>query len=220
MSIQQPSQIGVGKDEIPGTYFRNNQKMGGGLFTFIRHQENKNIPVAFAGIKTTRGLNIQNELSETLLKPLPSEQIPAKPYPNISHLVGNVAEWTSTPAYGHLFNNKTTILNTNGQLIENAYQQVNVFDFTGYLVDAESLKQHYAIKGGSWAQDFYYLDPMSVFSCKATIEATMLASGRYCTFTPKTKKPRINSCRSGHFKGLVFCCLGTSHGQPKTKSSY
>ena len=163
MSIQQPSQIGVGKDEIPGTYFRNNQKMGGGLFTFIRHQENKNIPVAFAGTKTTRGLNIQNELSETLLKPLPSEQIPAKPYPNVSHLVGNVAEWTSTPAYGHLFNNKTTILNTNGQLIENAYQQVNVFDFKGYLVDAESLKQHYAIKGGSWAQDFYYLDPMSVF---------------------------------------------------------
>jgi formylglycine-generating enzyme required for sulfatase activity len=163
MSIQQPTQIGVGKDEIPGTYFRNNQKMGGGLFTFIRHQENKNIPVAFAGTKTTRGLNIQNELSETLLKPLPSEQIPAKPYPNVSHLVGNVAEWTSTPAYGHLFNNKTTILNTNGQLIENAYQQVNVFDFKGYLVDAESLKQHYAIKGGSWAQDFYYLDPMSVF---------------------------------------------------------
>lgn len=162
-SIQQPSQFGVYKQKNSGTYFRNNQKMGGGLFTFIRHQESKNIAVAFAGTKTTRGLNIQNEQSETLLRPLPAAQIPAKPYPNVSHLVGNVAEWTSTPAYGHLFNNKTTILNTNGQLIENAYQQVNVFDFKGYLVDAESLKQHYAIKGGAWAQDFYYLDPMSVF---------------------------------------------------------
>jgi formylglycine-generating enzyme required for sulfatase activity len=108
-------------------------------------------------------LNIQNVLSEALLKPIPVEQPPAKPYPNVSHIVGNVAEWTSTPAYGHLYNNKTTILNTNGQLIENAYQQVNVFDFKGYLVDAELLKHHYAIKGGSWAQDFYYLDPMAVF---------------------------------------------------------
>ena len=163
MSIQQPSQIGVGKDEIAGSYFRNNQKMGGGLFTFIQHQESKNIPVAYAGTKTARGLNIQNELSETLLKPLPARQIPAKPYPSVSHLVGNVAEWTSTPAYGHLFNNKTTILNTNGQLIENAYQQMTVFDFSGYLVDAETLKQHYAVKGGAWSQDFYYLDPMAVF---------------------------------------------------------
>lgn len=163
MSIQQPSQIGVGKDEITGSYFRNNQKMGGGLFTFIQHQESKNIPVAYAGTKTARGLNIQNELSETLLKPLPARQIPAKPYPSVSHLVGNVAEWTSTPAYGHLFNNKTTILNTNGQLIENAYQQMTVFDFSGYLVDAETLKQHYAVKGGAWSQDFYYLDPMAVF---------------------------------------------------------
>jgi len=188
MSIQQPSQIGVGKDEIPGTYFRNNQKMGGGLFTFIRHQENKNIPVAFAGIKTTRGLNIQNELSETLLKPLPSEQIPAKPYPNISHLVGNVAEWTSTPAYGHLFNNKTTILNTNGQLIENAYQQVNVFDFKGYLVDAESLKQHYAIKGGSWAQDFYYLDPMSVFFMQSNHRSNNVGFRPVLHFYPKDEK--------------------------------
>jgi len=108
-------------------------------------------------------LNIQIELSETLLKPLPARQIPAKPYPSVSHLVGNVAEWTSTPAYGHLFNNKTTILNTNGQLIENAYQQMTVFDFSGYLVDAETLKQHYAVKGGAWSQDFYYLDPMAVF---------------------------------------------------------
>ena len=137
--------------------------MGGGLFTFIQHQESKNIPVAYAGTKTARGLNIQNELSETLLKPLPARQIPAKPYPSVSHLVGNVAEWTSTSAYGHLFNNKTTILNTNGQLIENAYQQMTVFDFSGYLVDAETLKQHYAVKGGAWSQDFYYLDPMAVF---------------------------------------------------------
>jgi len=163
MSIQLPTAMGVSKGQIDGSYYRSNQKMGGGLFTFIRHQENHQIPVAFAGTKTTRGLNIQNEFSEALLKPLPVKLTPAKPYPNASHVVGNVAEWTSTPAYGHLYNNKTTILNTNGQLIENAYQQVNVFDFKGYLVDAELLKHHYAVKGGSWAQDFYYLDPMAVF---------------------------------------------------------
>ena len=163
MCIQHPTVLGVQNNKVDGRYFRNNQKMGGALMTFVRHQEKNNLSVAFAGTKTTRGFNIQNEQSESLLKPLPAMQPPAKPYPNVSHLVGNVAEWTSTPAYGHLYNNKTTILNTNGQLIENAYQQVNVFDFKGYLVDAEALKHHYAIKGGSWAQDFYYLDPMSVF---------------------------------------------------------
>ncbi|MEK0440952.1 MAG: gliding motility lipoprotein GldJ [Bacteroidota bacterium] len=163
MSIQQPTVMGVSKGQIDGSYYRSNRKMGGGLFTFIRHQENHQLPVAFAGTKTTRGLNIQNEFSEALLKPLPVKLTPTKPYPNVSHVVGNVAEWTSTPAYGHLYNNKTTILNTNGQLIENAYQQVNVFDFKGYLVDAELLKLHFAVKGGSWAQDFYYLDPMAVF---------------------------------------------------------
>ena len=163
MSIQVPSRTGVAEGKIRGNYFWKNQRMAGALFTYLQHQELKNNPVSFHGTNTARGLNIQNQLSEALLMPLPSQMPPAMPYPAVSHLVGNVAEWTATPAYGHLYNNKTTILNTNGQLIENAYQQVNVFDFKGYLVDAALLQQHFAIKGGSWAQDFHYLDPMAVF---------------------------------------------------------
>jgi formylglycine-generating enzyme required for sulfatase activity len=162
MSIQVPSRKGVSEGKIRGNYFWKNQRMGGALFTFLQHQELNNAPVSFRGTNTTRGLNIQNELSEALLMPLPSQMPPAKPYPAVSHLLGNVAEWTATPAYGHLFNNRTTILNTNGQLIENAYQQVNVFDFKGYLVEEPALQQHYAIKGGSWSQDFHYLDPMAI----------------------------------------------------------
>jgi formylglycine-generating enzyme required for sulfatase activity len=39
---------------------------------------------------------------------------------------------------------------------------VNVFDLTGYLVDEVALQSHYVIKGGSWAQEFHYLDPSAV----------------------------------------------------------
>ncbi|MBM3438589.1 MAG: hypothetical protein FJX91_05595 [Bacteroidetes bacterium] len=186
MTIQQPTRDGVVNKKIAGNYFRNNQKMGGGLFAFLQHQETQGVFVAYAGMRTSRGLNIQNEMSESLLKPLPVEQNPAKPYPNLSHLVGNVAEWTSTPAYGHLYNNKTTILNTNGQLIENAYQQVNVFDFTGYLVDAESLKHHYAIKGGAWAKDFYYLDPMAIFFMQSNHRNNHVGFRTVLHFYPKS----------------------------------
>jgi formylglycine-generating enzyme required for sulfatase activity len=31
-----------------------------------------------------------------------------------------------------------------------------------YLRDERSLKMHFAIKGGSWAEDIFYLDPTSV----------------------------------------------------------
>jgi formylglycine-generating enzyme required for sulfatase activity len=71
-------------------------------------------------------------------------------------MYGNVSEWTSTSAYGHLYNSNTTILNTNGQLIPNPYQQPNVFDLRGYLVDETALQSHFAIKGGSWTQEFHY----------------------------------------------------------------
>lgn len=161
--IQEPSRKLVATNKIKGDYFRLNQMRSGALLTFLHHQEIKGVPVAYAGTNTIRGFNIQNEISESLTKPLAGDCFPAKPYPAVSHLLGNVAEWTCTPAYGHLYNNKTTILNTNGQLIENAYQQLNVFDLKGYLVNATDLEHHFAIKGGSWSQDFHYLDPMSVF---------------------------------------------------------
>lgn len=161
-TVEIPSRKGTAAGKINDSYYAGNKRKGGGFITFINHQAAENKPIIYQGIVTNRGFGIQSALSKTLLRPSPVEYPAIKPYPAVSHLLGNVAEWTSTPAYGHLFNNKTTILNTNGQLIENAYQQVNVFDFNGYLVDAELLKQHYAIKGGSWAQDLHYLDPMSV----------------------------------------------------------
>lgn len=163
MVIQEPGRKGVAQNKIRGNHFRNNPRKGGGLITYLQHQEYGNLPLSFGGTQTARGMKIQNELSQNMLKPLAANYSPAKPYPAVSHLLGNVAEWTSTAAYGHLYNNKTTILNTNGQLIENAYQLMKVFDFKDQLVNASDLEQHFAVKGGSWAQDFYYLDPMSVF---------------------------------------------------------
>ncbi len=161
-SIEIPSEKGTKEGKINVSYYTTNKRKGGGLITFINHQADRHQPVIYQGIVTNRGFGIQPAISKAILRPTPVEYPAIKPYPSVSHLLGNVAEWTSTPAYGHLFNNRTTILNTNGQLIENAYQQVNVFDFKDYLVDAEQLKQHYAIKGGSWAQDVHYLDPMAL----------------------------------------------------------
>jgi formylglycine-generating enzyme required for sulfatase activity len=135
---------------------------GNALLDFVFNRNTTTEPVVYQGIFTNRGYQISEIENANLSRPMPVNALPPKFYGQISHLLGNVSEWTSTSAYGHLYNSNTTILNTNGQLIPNPYQQPNVFDLRGYLVDETALQSHFAIKGGSWTQEFHYLDPSAL----------------------------------------------------------
>ena len=136
--------------------------IGNALLDFVLNKPHGSQPVVYQGLFTNRGYQISEIQNANLSRPMAVNAKPANATEQISHLLGNVSEWTSTSAYGHLYNSNTTILNTNGQLIPNPYQQPNVFDLRGYLVDETALQSHFAIKGGSWAQEFHYLDPSAV----------------------------------------------------------
>jgi formylglycine-generating enzyme required for sulfatase activity len=135
---------------------------GNALLDFVLNRNTTAQPIVYQGVLTNRGYQISEIENANLSRPMPVNALLPKSYGQISHLLGNVSEWTSTSAYGHLYNSNTTILNTNGQLIPNPYQQPNVFDLRGYLVDETALQSHFAIKGGSWAQEFHYLDPSAL----------------------------------------------------------
>ena len=83
-------------------------------------------------------------------------------YPKVHHLLGNVSEWTSTRAWGHLYNHKDFIYTTFGKIIPNLAETHKPEILSTYLREEASLKMHFAIKGGSWAEDIFYLDPTSV----------------------------------------------------------
>lgn len=138
------------------------ENQGRELLNFIYSQPNKTYRTNFSGTLTNRGFPISNKHLFSTNIPESSPVFPPKPYGQIAHLLGNVSEWTSTPAWQHLYNNKSTILNTQGQLATNDYQLTAVFDLSHYLVDETALKNHNAIKGGSYLQELHYLDPMAI----------------------------------------------------------
>ncbi len=80
----------------------------------------------------------------------------------VNHFLGNVSEWTSTPAMGHLFNNKTYTYNISGTLVPNAYQNPSAFDLSKTLWKEEDMVNYYAVKGGNYLKDFYYTEPFAV----------------------------------------------------------
>ncbi len=83
-------------------------------------------------------------------------------YPQVHHLLGNVSEWTSTRAWGHLYNHKDFIYTTFGKIVPNFDEEHKPEILASYLRNEESMKYHFVKKGGSWAQDLFYLDPTSV----------------------------------------------------------
>ncbi len=101
-----------------------------------------------------------------------------KEMPSVNHFLGNVSEWTSTPALGHLFNNKTYTYNISGTLIPNAYQNPSAFDLSKTLWKDEDLICYYAIKGGNFNKDFYYTEPF------ATEFQHKFSSNAYTGFRP------------------------------------
>lgn len=73
------------------------------------------------------------------------------------HLLGNVAEWTSTPAENHLFDNITYTLNTADEIIVNQYQIPTEALLQGRLNTPIDRQTHFAVWGGSWSDELYYL---------------------------------------------------------------
>lgn len=114
----------------------------------------------FGTIEGIRGTNLKNQnLGVTGYLPAKVHSYPA-PF-KIHNLGGNVAEWTRTPAKGNLFNNLQYIYTSSGKIIFNEITRIDSSQLKKLLYKESELENHYVVKGGSWAQDIYYLQALS-----------------------------------------------------------
>jgi formylglycine-generating enzyme required for sulfatase activity len=81
---------------------------------------------------------------------------------SLCHILGNVSEWTSSRAKGKLFNRIEYVYTMSQRLIPNTDLQVSPALLEGYLYKEEDLQSHFMLKGGSYTDEFHYLDPSSV----------------------------------------------------------
>jgi formylglycine-generating enzyme required for sulfatase activity len=80
----------------------------------------------------------------------------------IHHLMGNVAEWTRSSARNHLFNHKEYIYTVTGRLAPNVYENHPQGTLDKYI-RGDNLNPLMAIKGGSWLDDPYFLQPGALY---------------------------------------------------------
>jgi formylglycine-generating enzyme required for sulfatase activity len=80
-----------------------------------------------------------------------------------------VAEWTSSRATSKLYNDLEWVLtlpsvegNGEGKLIPNPDYTVPPEKLNNLLYKETDLWQYFAVKGGSWADEFHYLNPEAV----------------------------------------------------------
>lgn len=85
-----------------------------------------------------------------------------EPIGGVYHIMGNVAEWTRSSAQNHLFNEKETIYTVTGRLTPNVYETHRQSTLDKY-VRGEKLNDLMVIKGGSWFDDPYYLQPGALY---------------------------------------------------------
>jgi formylglycine-generating enzyme required for sulfatase activity len=80
----------------------------------------------------------------------------------ICHVFGNVSEWTSTQAKGKLYNQLEYVYTMSQRIVPNSDVTPEMAALEGYLYKSEDLQLHYAVKGGSFVDEFHYLDPSAV----------------------------------------------------------
>lgn len=80
----------------------------------------------------------------------------------LCHLIGNVAEWTSTKAKGKIYNNLEYVYTMSNRLIPNADITATESELASYLHKSEDMNTHFLVKGGSWHDEFFYADPSSI----------------------------------------------------------
>ncbi len=127
------------------------------VFEYIFEQTAYNA-INYKGANTDRMAILQ----KNRMIPVSVNQNIPEGYPQVHHLLGNVNEWTSTRAWGHLYNHKDYIYTTFGKIVPNFDEAHKPEVLATYLRDDQALKTHFVKKGGSWGEDLFYLDPTSV----------------------------------------------------------
>ncbi len=118
----------------------------------------------FHTITTTRGAAIKPTLDKNwqaygfIVTPTLSYQNALGMY----NLLGNVEEWTSTSAGGALFNNLEYIYTTTNKIIPNTQTKIDSVSLNKHIYKKTDLAKHYFVKGGSWMDEIYYLQPAAL----------------------------------------------------------
>ncbi len=89
-------------------------------------------------------------------------------------LLGNVSEWTSTKAKGKLFNHLEYVFTMSERLIPNPDITVSDSELAPYLHKETDLNTHFMVKGGSWNDEFHYVDPSAIMFRRGDYKANNL----------------------------------------------
>lgn len=114
----------------------------------------------FGNMKDARGANLALKQPSV---PAPARGLPM-PVKSLAEsggvfmLPGNMAEWTSTSCDSAVFNNKEYIYTVTGRLAPNVYENFDSSTLKKYIRGKAS-EQYIIVKGGSWNDDVYYLQP-------------------------------------------------------------
>jgi formylglycine-generating enzyme required for sulfatase activity len=84
------------------------------------------------------------------------------PVGGVYQIMGNVAEWTRSSAQNHLFNHKEYIYTVTGRITPNVYEKHSAATLEKYI-RGEAMNNLMVIKGGSWQDDPYYLQPGALY---------------------------------------------------------
>lgn len=127
---------------------------GNNLIPFLTNEH-----INYKWIRTDRLVVINRPKGEAIWQVTEPLKHPLSP---VNNLLGNVGEWTSTWGLGHLYNNKDYIYTTSGSIKPNFGETFPEHVLAPYLRTESALKMHFVVKGGSWNEDFFYIDPSSV----------------------------------------------------------
>jgi formylglycine-generating enzyme required for sulfatase activity len=116
----------------------------------------------FGPIQTPRLSDIKKGTTETGENFFQTPSISYESANGVYNLLGNVAEWTNTSAKLSLYNRKQYIYTMSENLIVNTQETIDSVKLATYLHTDEQLESHFAIKGGSWHQELYYLQPAAM----------------------------------------------------------
>ncbi|MCC7297972.1 MAG: SUMF1/EgtB/PvdO family nonheme iron enzyme [Bacteroidia bacterium] len=117
----------------------------------------------FGSITTYRIENLKMPMpGSTTLTTLPANVESFPSVFGVYHLLGNVAEWTSSNGNGTLFNSEQYYYSMSNQILPQHHKPVDSNVLKRRLHTIEQLNTHYAIKGGSYSDDIYYLQPASM----------------------------------------------------------
>lgn len=113
----------------------------------------------FGGLRSQRLQQLRMPLAnETQLFDRPRAAQSLENMGGVYHLLGNAAEWTSTSAQGNLFNTEEYLYTMSGKIVLKEGMRIDSAVLKKRLT-GPSMNNHYLVKGGSWKDDIFYLQP-------------------------------------------------------------